>query len=203
MTILILFRRFQWWIAVALFLFEGTNKLHRSVMRFFLFHNNVLGLLMRETWLGLVCLSPRVYNGLPRSIIHRFASFPLLRRPSFVILPLWVACWVRAFSKLFVAIYNGLHRSIIFLSFRTPEAQNLKAFLPRAFWRRRWQSWGSPCNKALHRSRFCCDSFSSWMLLRSFRHLILNKHKRWFHSSRVKFPLVSMSASWFFLCQCI
>ena len=27
--------------------------------------------------------------------------------------------------------------------------------------------------------------------------LLLNKHKRWFHSSRVKFPLVSMSASWF------
>ena len=27
--------------------------------------------------------------------------------------------------------------------------------------------------------------------------LILNKHKRWFHSSRVKFPFVSMSASWF------
>ena len=25
---------------------------------------------------------------------------------------------------------------------------------------------------------------------------MLNKHKRWFHSSRVKFPLVSMSASW-------
>ena len=27
--------------------------------------------------------------------------------------------------------------------------------------------------------------------------LTLNKHKRWFHSSRVKFPLVRMSASWF------
>ena len=27
--------------------------------------------------------------------------------------------------------------------------------------------------------------------------LMLNKHKRWFHSSRVKFPLVTMSASWF------
>ena len=26
---------------------------------------------------------------------------------------------------------------------------------------------------------------------------MLNKHKRWFHSSRVEFPLVSMSASWF------
>ena len=32
--------------------------------------------------------------------------------------------------------------------------------------------------------------------------LMLNNHKRWFHSSRVKFPLVSMSASWFW-CQCI
>ena len=27
--------------------------------------------------------------------------------------------------------------------------------------------------------------------------LILNKHNKWFHSSRVKFPLVRMSASWF------
>ena len=27
--------------------------------------------------------------------------------------------------------------------------------------------------------------------------LMLNKHKRWFHSSRMTFPLVNMSASWF------
>ena len=27
--------------------------------------------------------------------------------------------------------------------------------------------------------------------------LMLNKYKRWFHSSRVKFPLVGMSANWF------
>ena len=27
--------------------------------------------------------------------------------------------------------------------------------------------------------------------------LMLNKHIRWFHSSRVKFPFVKMSASWF------
>ena len=26
---------------------------------------------------------------------------------------------------------------------------------------------------------------------------MINKHKRWFHSSRVKFPLVSISANWF------
>ena len=35
-------------------------------------------------------------------------------------------------------------------------------------------------------------------LLMELKWLMLNKHKRWFLSSRVKFPLVSMSASWFF-----
>ena len=34
-------------------------------------------------------------------------------------------------------------------------------------------------------------------LLMGLKWLLLNKHKRWFHSSRVKFPLVSMAASWF------
>ena len=52
-------------------------------------------------------------------------------------------------------------------------------------------------------------TFFTWFFLRSFRHHFQDnwwnwngwcwtKHKRWFHSSRVKFPLVSMSASWFF-----
>ena len=34
-------------------------------------------------------------------------------------------------------------------------------------------------------------------LLMELKWLMLNKHKRCFHSSRVKFPFVSMSASWF------
>ena len=34
-------------------------------------------------------------------------------------------------------------------------------------------------------------------LLMEVKWLMLNKHKRWFHSSRVKFPIVRMSASWF------
>ena len=42
--------------------------------------------------------------GCPRSIIHQFISFPLLRRPSFVIIPSWVACWVRVFKKLLVVV---------------------------------------------------------------------------------------------------
>ena len=40
-------------------------------------------------------------------------------------------------------------------------------------------------------------STSLWRLLMDLTWLMLNKHKRWFHSSRVKFISVSMSASWF------
>ena len=61
------------------------------------------------------------------------------------------------------------------------------------------------------------NSSSAWILLWLFLHLhllvfffdnaltllmelkwvMLNKHQKWFHSSRVKSPFVSMSASWF------
>ena len=34
------------------------------------------------------------------------------------------------------------------------------------------------------------------------RFMMFNKRRRWSHSSRVKFPLVDMSASWFFWCRC-
>ena len=44
----------------------------------------------------------------------------------------------------------------------------------------------------------CCTLFAiASEQLVELKCLILNKHKRWFHSSCVKFPLVSMSASWF------
>ena len=65
-----------------------------------------------------------------RSITHRSVSFPLLRRPSFVIAPPRVACWVRASNNLLVAVDNGLPRSIIFLSFRTPGARTFFASSP-------------------------------------------------------------------------
>ena len=105
-------------------------------------------------------------------------SFPLLGRPSFVIIPLWVACWGRAFSRLFmitvrrgfrVAAHNGSPRSIVFLSFRTPGIL-ISIASPRAFWRRGWQIRGSPCNKTHHWSRLRCDSFFSWILLWYFCH---------------------------------
>ena len=163
---------------------------------------------MKETWLGLVCLSTRGHNGLPRSIIHRFVSFPLLRRPSFVIIPLWVACWERAFNRLFVMIvrrgswvaaHNGLP-VLSSLSCRTPGIFISIASLPQAFWRRGWYVRRRPCNKTYHWSRFRCDSLFSWILLYSFCHRFRTNCRTgngwWFHSSRVKFPLVSMSASW-------
>ena len=36
-------------------------------------------------------------------------------------------------------------------------------------------------------------------LLMELKTLMLNQHKRWFHSSRVKIPFVSMSSSWFLM----
>ena len=55
------------------------NGMLRSITRLCLEHDGlpssiVLGLLMKGTGLGLVSLSPRSYNGLHRSITHRFLS---------------------------------------------------------------------------------------------------------------------------------
>ena len=84
--------------------------------------------------------------------------------------------------------------------------------LPRAFWCNRGKHVRIPFaasrDQIHHRLRFCCDSFLQLNLFQvlfditseqlvELKWIILNKHKRWFHSSRVKFPLVSMSASWF------
>ena len=141
--------------------------------------NNVLDLLMRETWLELVCPCPRSFIGSPRSIIHRFFSFPLWRRPSTVIIPLWVACWREAFHELlmiivrrgfWVAAHNGLPRSILSLSFRVWGILMSIASLPRVYWSRRWYVRRRSCNVAHHWSRYRCDSFFSWILLWSFRH---------------------------------
>ena len=97
-----------------------------------------------------------------------------LRRPSFIIVPFWVACWVRAFSKSVVVALlvtcvtanNGFHRSITFLSLHTQKTLTLS----RAFWCRRWQSWVGPCNQTHHWSWLCCDSFFTCIFLRSFWH---------------------------------
>ena len=74
-------------------------------------------------------LAPVATTGVPFLSSINSSAFHSLRRPSFVIVPPWVAWWVRAINKLFVVMHwlvtcvtadNGLLRSIISLSFRTP-----------------------------------------------------------------------------------
>ena len=174
--------------------------------------------LVRETKSNFSYHSPRSFIKSPRSLVCLNISFPLLRRPNAVVIPLWVACWREAFHKLFMVIvirsfqsvYTDVKSpwSLLFLRNCTPGILICITSLHRAYWSRRWYVRRRPCNKIHHWSRFCCDSFFSWIVLRSFRHcirahtvelkwLISNKQNKWFHSSRVKFPLVKMSANWF------
>ena len=135
-------------------------------------------------------------------IFHQFIRFPPLRRPIFVVIPSWVACWVH------VTTNNECPRSIIFLSFRTPRILTFKTFLPRAFWRRRWRSWGNPCNQTYHWPRLRYDSFFTWFCWRSFsQHSRTNcgtemdndgqKQKK-IPFITYEIPFVSMSANWVF-----
>ena len=174
---------------------------HRSIMSFCFFQNNVLGLLMRETWLELVCSCPRGDNGCPRSIIHQFISFPLLRRQSFVIVPSLCSVLSTRHGRQRVAPFyhisqlshsrdSDIHNFFSGLSDaeddRVEGALAIKLIIGLDF----AVTLSSPDSS--------CVLFDiTWEQTVELKWLMINKHKRWFHSSRVKFPLVSMSASWF------
>ena len=100
---------------------------------------------------------------------------------------------------------NGLRRSIIFLSFRTP-GTDLHNFFPGLSDAEDDRVVGVLAKRLIVGLNFavtlscpesCCVLFdiTSEQTV-ELKWLILNKHNRWFHSSRVKFPLVRMSASW-------
>ena len=142
-------------------LWESTSG-PRSFTRCYLTHNGLRGsimlsFLMRETRLRFSCRSPRSYIGSPRSFAHLSISFPLLRRPSMVIIPLWVACWGKAFHKIFmiivvewgllVAADIGSPRSLLFLSSCTPGILISITSLHQAYWTRGWSVRRLPCNK--------------------------------------------------------
>ena len=142
----------------------------------------MMSFLVRETRSNFSRRSPRSYIGSPRSLVHLSISFPLLRGPSMVIIPLWAVCWGRIFNKLFMMIIVrcgswefanvGSPRSLLFFSNCTPGILISITFLHLTYWSRGWHVWRRPCNEAHHWSWFCCDSFFSWILLRSFRHCI-------------------------------
>ena len=159
----------------------------RSVTRCFLVHNGLRGsvvksFLVRETGSNFSCRSARSFIRSPRSLVCLNISFPLLGRPSTVVIPLWAACWREAFHKLFMvtvirsfqSVYADIRslRSLVFLSIWTPGILTSITSFHRAYWSRGWYVRRCPCNKIHHWSRFCCDSFFTWILLRSFRHCI-------------------------------
>ena len=161
-------RRLQWWI-VALLLFEDLNGCPRSIVNFF--YNDVL-VFTRKTRLELMRPCPRSDNGCHRSIINQFINFPLLRRPSFVIVPPWVACLVRALNKM---CGGTLTRDLCHSRQRVAPFNNLSQHFPHSFSSIRLSDAkddrveGSPCNQTRHHwPRLCCDFFYTWFFLRSF-----------------------------------
>ena len=118
-------------------------------------------------------------SGRPRSLVHLSISFPLLRRPSTVIIPLWVACWGETFHKLlmimvvesFLSIDADIRSplSLLLLSNCTPGILISITSVHRAYWSRGWYD-GTLAIRLIIGRDFCCDSFFSWIVLRSFRH---------------------------------
>ena len=124
-----------------------------------------------------------------------YYRFPLLRRPSFDNIPFWVAWWV--------CVYNGSPRSFMLLSLRAQRKKTFMSGFPSTFgslalYRETKFIIGFDFAVTLSSPASSCVLFDiTSRLLMELKRLMLNKHKRWFHSSRVKFLLVRMSASWF------
>ena len=102
LTNLILLHRFQWRIVEAILLLENRYRVsldcHEALpqsQRIARFHHDAI--LVRETKSNFSCRSPWSFIGSNRLLVHLSISFPLLRRPSTVIIPLWVACWRETF----------------------------------------------------------------------------------------------------------
>ena len=152
----------------------------RSVTRCFLVHNGLRGsvvkkFLVRETRSNFSCRSPRSFIRSPRSLVCLNISFPLLRRPSTVIIPFWVTCWREALHKLFMVTVIRSFQSV-YVNIKSPWSllflNNWTSGILTSITSRGWYERRRPGNKIHHRSRFCCDPFFTWIVLRSFRHCI-------------------------------
>ena len=146
-----------------------------------------------------------VIYGSHGSCSQHFTRFLLLRRPLVVNVPFWVVWWASA--------QYGSPRTCLLHILRAQRYVLTSRFgLPRAFRCSRGKHVRIPHaasrDQIHHRLWFCCDSFFTCIFLRSFRHRfeiidgtemadVEQTQKIPFHSSRVKFPFVSMSASWF------
>ena len=123
------------------------------------FNNKSVRVLCEQTgWLFI--------NRCHRSYFHQFIRSPLLRKPILVNIPFWVAWWG-----------SVLDRSPCSLMLLSPRPQRKLTFMS-GFPRASWCSWSQHIkssfatsrNQIQHRFRLCCDSFFTWIFLRSFRH---------------------------------
>ena len=162
---------------------------------------------------GFLMSLPRNYIGSSPSFVHLSVSFPLLRRPILVIIPLWVACWREAFHEfLMITVIGSFHsvsadikspKSFLLLSNCTPEILISKTSLLQTYWSRGWCVRRHPCKKLIIGNDYAVTRSSPescWSLFAfvseqtvELKWLTLNKHNKWFHSSRVKFPLEDVS----------
>ena len=140
---------------------------------------------------------PRSFLRFPWSIVRRSSTFPLLRRPRLTIILFWITWWWRSLSgfpdrsSLATDFPGSWYPYEVLPGFDEVEEDTTEGILAVKFIMGR--------DLAVTRSspdscwaRFAIAAVQAVELQR----LILNKVNKWFHSSRVKFPLVRMSASW-------
>ena len=146
LTIPILLHRFQQRIVEAMSLLEKwIIRSHRSVTKCFFVPYGLHGSVEKNflvTRSNFSYHSPKSFIKSSRSLVCLKISFPLFRRPSAVVIPLWVACWREAFHKLFMVIvirsfqsvYADIRspRSLLFLSNWSPKILTSITSLPRA-----------------------------------------------------------------------
>ena len=151
----------------------------------------------------LESLSLKLHRVLPDRSLISVSVFHSWEDQAWLSFHFWVACWRRTFNKLFMTIVRcglsvaadiGSPRSFLFVSIRTPGILTSITSLPWATWSRGWYVRWHPCNKAHH----WLSAIVSEQTV-ELKWLILSKYNKWFHLSRVKLPLVGMSASWFFV----
>ena len=129
-TVAIMFRPLQWWIAVALLLFESRQRVSPF------YHPSIHQLSTLEK--TKLCHRPTLSNVLRTSFQQIACGGALARDP----------CHGQQRVSPFYHISQLSHSTLTFIP-----------FLHQAFWRRRWQSRGSPCNQTHHWPWLRCDSF--------------------------------------------
>ena len=203
---------FQWRIVEAMLLLENRYRValvcHEALphsQRIARFHHERFPRERNQVEF-LVSLSKKFHRVAPIARTSQY-QFPLLRRPSTVVIPLWVACWREAFHELlliivigsFHSVYaeNGSPWSLLFFSNCTPRILISITSLHRV------NEVEDDTTDGILALRFiigfdfavtrsspdpCCSLFViAAEQTVELKWLMLNKHNKWFHSSRVKF----------------